>query len=189
MKQVNITTALNNPMAIATGALIKAKVITGETADKIAKGTKKGIEANLTKKQAVDLMEADQIKSYDLDLSDKTKSELCDSIKRAIVLGFDLGAQALLAKETKVLTDLEKGTKRALQQMIGSEFAYYRRALKERERIAIEGKSTEKTSAEGMYFKDLLSALDRLGKLESASFKITEHKASIKKLLESDIGA
>jgi hypothetical protein len=189
MKQVNTTTALNNPMAIATGALAKAQVISTEIADKIAKGTKKGIEAALTKKQAIDLMEADKIKSYDLDLTNKEKAPLCDSIKRAIVLGFDLGAQALLAKETKTLSDLEKATKRALQQQIGSEFAYYRRALKERERVEIEGKSTEKTSAEGMYFKDLLSALDRLGKLEKASFKITEHKASIKKLLESDIGA
>lgn len=172
MKQVNITTALNNPMAIATQALVKAQVISSNIADKIAKGTKKGIEANLTKKQAVDLMEADQIKSYHLDLSNKENAPLCDSIKRAIVLGFDLGAQALLAKETKTLTDLEKGTKRALQQMIGSEFAYYRRALKERERIAVEGKSTEKATDVEMYFKDMQSCLDRGLKLENVSFDL-----------------
>jgi hypothetical protein len=189
MKQVNITTALNNPMAIATQALVKAQVISNEIATLITKATKKSLETAKTKKQTVDLMESSGLKSFDLDLSNKDKASLCDSIKRAIVQGFDLDAQALLAKETKTLSDLEKATKRALGMQIGSEFAYYRRALVERERIAIEGKSTEKTSAEGMYFKDLLSALERLGKLENASFKITEHKASIKKLLESDIGA
>jgi hypothetical protein len=188
MKQVNTTSALNNPMAIATGALVKAQVISSEIATLITKGTKKSIDASKTKKQTVDLMETSGLKSFDLDLGNKEKASLCDSIKRAIVLGFDLDAQALLAKETKTLSDLEKATKRALGMQIGSEFAYYRRALVERERIVIEGKSTEKTSPEGMYFKDLLSALDRLGKLEKASFKITEHKASIKKLLESDLG-
>lgn len=188
MKQVN-TSALNNPMAIATQALVKAKVISTEIATLITKATKKSLETAKTKKQTVDLMETQGLKSYHLDLSNKDNAELCDSIKRAIVLGFDLDAQALLAKETKTLSDLEKATKRALGMQIGSEFAYYRRALVERERIAIEGKSTEKTSAEGMYFKDLLSALDRLGKLEKASFKVTEHTSALKKLLESDIGA
>jgi len=188
MTQVN-TSALNNPMAIAKGALVKAQVISTEIATLITKGTKKSLDASKTKKQTVDLMETSGLKSFDLDLSNKEKAPLCDSIKRAIVLGFDLDAQALLAKESKTLGDLEKATKRALQQQIGSEFAYYRRALVERERIAIDGKSTEKTSAEGMYFKDLMSALDRLGKLEKASFNIPEHKASIKKLIESDIGA
>jgi len=185
----NATTALNNPMTIATQALVKAKVISADIAEKVTSGTKKGLAAALTKKQAIDLMETNGFKSYHFDLSNKDNAETCDSLKRAIALGFDLGAQALLAKETKTLSDLEKATKRALQQQIGSEFGYYRRALAERERIAVEGKSTEKTSAEGMYFKDLLSALDRLGKLEKASFKITEHKAMIQKMLESDIGA
>jgi hypothetical protein len=188
MKQVT-TSALNNPMAIAKASLVKVQTISADIASLITKGTKKSLDATKTKKQTVDLMETSGLKSFDLDLSNKEKAPLCDSIKQAIVLGFDLDAQALLAKESKTLSDLEKATKRALQQMIGSEFAYYRRALVERERIAIEGKSTEKTSAEGMYFKDLMSALDRLGKLEKASFNIPEHKASIKKLIESDIGA
>ena len=177
-----VTTALNNPMAQATKALVKAKVISSDIASKISKGTKKTLEAALTKKQAIDLMEADQIKSYHLDLSNKDNAELCDSIKRAIVLGFDLDAQALLAKETKTLSDLEKATKRALSQQIGSEFAYYRRALVERERIAIEGKA-EKSTPEQMYFKGLQAEFDRLNKLENARFDVVAHKTMLKKLL------
>ena len=185
MKQVNTTTALNNPMALATQALVKAKVISGNIAEKITSGTKKGLSAALTKKQAVDLMEADQIKSYHLDLSNKDNAPLCDSIKRAIVLGFDLDAQALLAKETKTLSDLEKATKRALGMQIGSEFAYYRRALVERERIAIEGKSTEKATAVEMYFKDMQSCLDRGLKLENVPFDLASQIKQLKDMLKS----
>jgi hypothetical protein len=183
MKQVNTTSALNNPMAIATQALVKAKVISTEIAEKVTSGTKKGLQAALTKKQAVDLMESQGFKSYHFDLSNKDNAETCDSLKRAIALGFDLGAQALLAKETKVLSDLEKATKRALQQQIGSEFAYYRRALVERERIAIEGKSTEKATKVQMYFKDLQSALDRLTDLENIPFDLVAHKSALNKLM------
>jgi hypothetical protein len=177
-----VTNALNNPMAKAKASLVKAQVISTEIATLITKGTKKSIDASKTKKQTVDLMESSGLKSYDLDLSNKDKAELCDSIKRAIVLGFDLDAQALLAKETKTLSDLEKATKRALGMQIGSEFAYYRRALVERERIAIEGKA-EKSTPEQMYFKGLQAELDRLGKLENASFDIVAHKSALTKLL------
>lgn len=188
MNQVNITTALNNPMAKAKANLVKAVVISSEIADSITKGTKKSLDTAKTKSKTVDLMQAQGLKSFDLDLSNKDNAELHNSIKQAIVLGFDLESQALLAKESKTLSDFEKATKRALGMQIGSEFAYYRRALAKREESAERG-AVEKTSPEGMYFKDLLSALERLGKLENASFKIPEHKALIKKLLESDIGA
>jgi hypothetical protein len=182
MTQVNTTSALNNPMAKAKASLVKAQVISADIATLITKGTKKSLDASKTKKQTVDLMETSGIKSYDLDLSNKDKAEFCDSIKRAIVLGFDLDAQALLAKETKTLSDLEKATKRALGMQIGSEFAYYRRALVERERIAIEGKA-EKASKVQMYFKDLQSALDRLVDLENMDFDLVAHKSALNKLM------
>lgn len=183
MNQVNITTALNNPMAKAKGALVKAQVISAEIADLITKGTKKTLETAKTKSKTVDLMQAQGLKSFDLDLSNKDKAELCDSIKRAIILGFDLESQALLAKETKVLTtEMEKATKRALQQQVGSEFAYYRRALAKREESAERGAVDKATPVE-MYFKDLQSALDRLTKLESMEFDLVAHTSTLKKLL------
>jgi hypothetical protein len=182
MKQVNTTSALNNPMAIATKALVKGKVIGAEIADLITRGTKKSLDTAKTKSKTVDLMQAQGLKSYDLDLSNKDNAELHDSIKRAIVLGFDLEAQALLAKESKVLSDFEKATKRALQQQIGSEFAYYRRALAKREESAQRGE-VEKSSPVEMYFKDIQSALDRLAKLENMDFDLVQHTSALKKLL------
>jgi len=107
---------------------------------------------------------------------------LHNQIKSAIILGFDLEAQALLAKESKVLSDFEKATKRALGMQIGSEFAYYRRALAKREESAERGE-VEKSSPVEMYFKDLKSALDRLAKLESVEFDLPVHTSALKKLL------
>lgn len=177
-----VSTPLNNPMAIATGALIKAKVISVEIAKLVTMGTKKSLDTAKTKKQTVDLMVADGIKSFDLDLADKTKKEFCDSIKAAIVLGFDLDVQALLVKEPKTLGDMEKGVKRYWGQQIGSEFAYYRRALAKREESDQRG-NVDKSTPVQMYFKDLQSALDRLGKIESVDFDLVKHTDAIKKML------
>lgn len=182
MNQVNLSSVLNNPMAKATKALVKAKVIGSEIAELITKGTKKSLDTAKTKAKTVDLMQAQGLKSFDLDLSNKENAPLHDSIKGAIVLGFDLESQALLAKEAKVLSDFEKATKRALQQQIGSEFAYYRRALAKREESAERG-AVDKATPEQMYFKDLQSALDRLTKLENMSFDLVQHTSALKKLL------
>lgn len=182
MKTVNITSALKNPMAIAIGSLVPVVSINNEISELITKATKQTLGAGKTKSQIVDLLQAKGIKSFHLDLGNKSNKDLCDSIKGAIVLGFDLGAQALLSKETKVLSDLEKGTKRYLIQQIGSEFAYYRRALANREEKQIVG-DTEKSTPVEMYFKELQSALDRLAKLENVDFDLVAHTATIKKLL------
>ena len=182
MNSVNITTALNNPMAKAKASLVKGKVIGAEIADLITKGTKKSLDTAKTKSKTVDLMQAQGLKSFDLDLSNKDNAELHNQIKGAIVLGFDPDAQALLAKESKVLSDFEKATKRALGMQIGSEFAYYRIALAKSEESAERGEVEKSTPVE-MYFKDLKSALDRLTKLEQMDFDLVQHTTAIKKLL------
>jgi hypothetical protein len=65
---------------------------------------------------------------------------------------------------------------------IGSEFAYYRRALAKREESAERGE-VEKSSPVEMYFKELKSALDRLAKLENLEFDLVAHTSALKKLL------
>lgn len=181
MNQVN-TSALNNPMAIATQALVKGKVIGAEIGALITKATKEDQKAGKTKKQVVDSLVAKDIKSFDLDLSNKENKPFHDSFKSYIVLGYDLESQALLAKEAKVLSDFEKATKRALTMQIGSDFAYYRRALAKREEAVIKG-DVEKSTPVEMYFKELASALDRLTKLENMDFDLVQHTSALKKLL------
>lgn len=160
----------------------KMLTISTQTAKLIAIGTKKHQDAIKTKKQAVDLLVAEGYKSFDFDLYDKTKKEFCDSVKAAIVLGFSLEARELLVKETKTLSDVEKGVKRYLVQQIGSEFNYYKKALVNREANPTSEKS-EKANDLVMYFRFLKDALDRLPKLENAGFSIMDHKSALEGLL------
>ena len=183
----NATSAINNPIAKGT-AKLKADAIrlTAEISASITEGTKKTIGATLTKSKTLDLMQAQKIKSAHLELDAKAHADLHKQIKQAIVLGFTADTQALLLKETKTLSPNEKTDKRAAQQQIGSEFAYYRRELKkreEREAAKAEGGTAEKSTAVDMYFKDLKSALDRLAKFESAEFSIMDHKSALDTLL------
>jgi hypothetical protein len=186
MKQVN-TSALNNPIAKGT-AKLKADAIklTAEISASITEGTKKTIGATLTKSKTLDLMQAQKIKSAHLELGTKSYADLHKQIKQAIILGFTADTQALLLKETKTLSANEKTDKRAAQQQIGSEFAYYRRELKkreEREAAKAEGGIAEKSTPEQMYFKELQAAYDRLAKFESAQFSIMDHKSALDTLL------
>lgn len=181
MKQVN-TSALNNPMAIATQALVKAQVISAEIAQKVTDGFRKTLAVGVTKKQTVDLMVAQKIKSFDISVK-APNPELRNSIKKAIILGFNDNQQALLAKATNTLSDPDKKDKRELQQQVGSEIGYYERALKDREARATVTEVAEKSTPVQMYFKDLESALERLGKLENLPFDLVKHTSAIKKLL------
>jgi hypothetical protein len=178
----NATTALNNPMAIATQALVKPQVITSEIAQKVTDGFRKTLAVGVTKKQTVDLMVAQKIKSFDISVK-APSPELRNSIKKAIVLGFNDNQQALLAKATNTLSDSDKKEKRELQQQVGSEIGYYERALKDREARATVTEVAEKSTPVQMYFKDLESALERLGKLENLPFDLVKHTSAIKKLL------
>jgi hypothetical protein len=187
MNQVNITTALNNPIVKGVKKLKADTVVIGaKTADLITASTKKQLGVASSKKQTLDALQADKVKSFMLDAPAKGQKpaypELVNQIRVAIVSAFDADLQVLLKKEPKTLSDMEKGVKRYWQQQIGSEFAYYRRELKKREDREIAG-DKEKSSDVEMYFKDLASAKARLEKLENAEFDIVLHKAGINKLL------
>jgi hypothetical protein len=181
-KMSKVSTPLNNPMAIATQALVKGQVISAEIAKLVTDGFKKTLAVGVTKKQTVDLMVAQKIKSFDISIK-APSPELRNSIKKAIVLGFNDSDQALLAKETKSLSDADKKEKRRLGMQVGSEIGYYERALKDREAKSTVTEVAEKSTPVQMYFKDLESALERLGKLENLPFDLVKHTSAIKKLL------
>lgn len=188
MKQVNETNALNNPMAQTVKAL-KAKVvnISSKTSSLITQATKQTVGVKQTKALTLDALQADGIRSFMLDMPKQKKAnpypELHSSVKLAIVSALDEDIQTLLAKETKTLSDMEKGVKRYWQQQVGSEFAYYRRELKKREERSTR-ENNEKATPVEMYFKDLQSALDRLAKLEELDFDLVAHTSALKKLLQ-----
>jgi hypothetical protein len=182
-----VTTALNNPIAKGAKAT-KAQVvnISSKTSGLITQSTKGTVAVKQTKALTLDSLQSDGIKSFMLDIPKQKKAnafaELHSSVKLAIVSALDSDIQALLGKEPKTLSDMDKGVKRYWQQQVGSEFAYYRRELKKREER--EGReNNDKATPVEMYFKDLQSALDRLAKLEELDFDLVQHTTTLKKLL------
>lgn len=183
----NATSALNNPITKGVKKLRADTVVIGaKTADLITASTKKQLGVASSKKQTLDALQGDGVKSFMLDSPAKGQKpaypELVNQIRVAIVSALDGDLQALLKKEAKTLSDMEKGVKRYWQMQIGSEFAYYRRELRKREDREVAGDKDKSTPVD-MYFKDLQSALDRLTKLEGVDFKIVEHKDQIEMLL------
>jgi len=111
-------------------------------------------------------------------------AELRDFVKtRIIVPAFSVAEQSLLAKETKSLSDGQKGNKRALQQKIGAYFAKIEAHLREAEDKAKAAALTEAEKAEAAekakaeatlkarLDKDLASWIVRLEKCEANDFK------------------
>lgn len=188
MTKVNETTALNNPMAQTVKALkAKAINISSKTSGLITQATKEQVGVKQTKALTLDSLQADGIKSYMLEVPKQKKANqfesLHSSIKLAIVSALDKDIQALLKKEAKTLSDMEKGVKRYWQMQIGAEFVYYRKELKKREERETR-ENNDKATPEQMYFKDLQSALDRLLKLEAIEFDLVAHTTALKKLLQ-----
>jgi len=182
-----VTTALNNPIAKGAKAT-KAQVvnISSKTSGLITDSTKKQVGVKQTKALTLDSLQADGIKSFMLEMPKQKKANqfesLHSSIKLAIVSALDDDIQALLKKEPKTLSDMEKGVKRFWQQQVGSEFAYYRRELKKRE-VRAERDNNDKATPVQMYFRDLESAQARLLKLEELDFDLVAHTTALKKLL------
>ena len=182
-----VTTALNNPIAKGNKALkAKAINISSKTIGLITDSTKKQVGVKQTKALTLDSLQADGVKSFMLEKSKQKKAnpypELHSSINSAIILALDEDIQALLQKEAKTLSDMEKGVKRVWQQQVGSEFAYYRRELKKREERATRDNNDKATPTE-MYFKVLEDALARLAKLEEVDFSLVTHTKTLKELI------
>jgi hypothetical protein len=183
----NATSAINNPITKGIKKLKADTVVIGaKTADLITASTKKQLGVASSKKQTLDALQSDGVKSFMLDAPAKGQKpaypELVNQIRVAIVSALDSDLQVLLKKEAKTLSDMEKGVKRYWQMQIGSEFAYYRRELRKREEREIAGDKDKSTPVD-MYFKDLQSALERLAKIEAVEFDLPVHTSALKKLL------
>jgi hypothetical protein len=124
MNQVNETTVLNNPIAKANKALkAKAINISSKTSDLITKATKQTVGVKQTKALTLDSLQGDGVKSFMLDKPKQKKAnpypELHSSINSAIISALDEDVQTVLKKETKTLSDMEKGVKRFWMQQVG----------------------------------------------------------------------
>jgi len=127
---------------------------TKETAAVITSAVKAQEGAARKLASAIDALVAAGMRSTDF-ISPKSKSgdststeEQFEAINTAIVAGFTVAVQKLLASPTKALGDVEKADKRYWQQQIGARRNDFKRALEKREgadtkRAAQQPKSPE----------------------------------------------
>jgi hypothetical protein len=114
-------------------ATTTAKLSTA-TINAIGAWSSKSREADNSKVKAIDALFADGVTSAMLLAPEKGESTvLFDSVKVSIVLGFTATVQALLKKDTKGLSEAQKGEKRHWSMQIGSKMKDLRKALASRE--------------------------------------------------------
>lgn len=101
--------------------------------------------------------------------------DLRDQVKGAIILAFTEGERKLLAADTKTLSDSDKGTKKTLQQNVGSYLDKIRThiANAEKEESGEDEGGAPKTEVQRIH--ELLDkAVTKLQKLEKPAFDVTE---------------
>ena len=156
--------------------------------DAIRVWTNKSIEAEGKQTTMVDALVADGVVAEMLLSKDNQfDSDLTDSVKSAIVLGFSKSAQSLLAfttAEAKKLPDAKKADRRYWHQQVGSKLKDLRNALNRRKE---RGASSTATALQ-LLERDLASVVKRATGLDPAKdsipdcFPLTEIVAEAKKL-------
>ena len=138
----------------------------------------KSLTGDKAKPKAADSLIADGITSEQLKAPKKDQDRsLYDAVGRAVVAGFSVAAQAMLAADIKSLAGIGddaalnrdrkcKENRRYWQQQIGSKIGDLRAALARRE--AAESESTEgKSTLEARLKRDLAKYVAQLQKVES----------------------
>jgi len=139
--------------------------------------TAKVVGVGNSKVKAVDLLIADGVTSEMLGSREaKYHTDLHDSVKISVVLGFTATVQALLKKDAKGLSDAQKSDKRYWSMQIGSKVKDLRNALAKREALAEEsdGAGTRSASFDARLKKDLSAWIAKVEKLEGSSFSVVD---------------
>lgn len=133
------------------------------------------VKADKSKTKAIDALHADGVTSDMLKAPGKDEPRtLYESVCIGIVAGFTAPVQALLKKETKTLSDAQKGEKRYWQQQIGSKLKDLRNALARRERAESgesDGAGADKSTWEATKRKVLSEIIAQAQKKEGTTIK------------------
>jgi len=148
------------------------------TVQAIGAWSKKSREETNTKTVAIDALFADGVTADMLLAPEKGEpSALYNSVKSAVVAGFTATVQALLKKDTKGLSEAQKGDKRYWTQQIGSKLKDLRNALARREAKAkaemegSDGAGADKSSWESTKRKVLAEMISQAQKKESTTVR------------------
>ena len=130
------------------------------------------VKSDKTKLKTLDVLQAEGFVSTDFVAPEKGKDRaLYDSLKAAVVSGFEVKFQTLLAKDTKTLDDHGKDIKKHWQQQIGSRMTDLKNGLAKRENPD-GGKAT--ASFESRLKRDLTKYIAQIEKGEAFSFTVID---------------
>jgi hypothetical protein len=129
-------------------------------------------KADKAKVKTLDILQAEGFVSTDFVAPDKGKDRaLYDGLKAAVIFGFEVKVQTLLAKDTKTLDDDTKKVKKMWQQQIGSRMTDLKNGLAKRENP--EGEK-ETASFESRLKRDLTKYIAQIEKGEAFSFTVID---------------
>lgn len=104
-------------------------------------------------------------------------SAFYDSVKVAVVAGFDATMRKLLDMPAKGMSDSQKKSKREAQQRIGAKIGNIRRLLEvseAKEDAAAGGTPDKKSTFESRLKRDLAKYIAQIEKLEGAQFTVVD---------------
>jgi hypothetical protein len=130
------------------------------------------VKTDKVKVKTLDILQSEGFVSTDFVAPDKGKDRaLYDGLKAAVIFGFEVKVQTLLAKDTKTLDDDAKKVKKMWQQQIGSRMTDLKNGLAKRENP--EGEKAT-ASFEARLKRDLTKYIAQIEKGEAFSFTVID---------------
>jgi hypothetical protein len=148
------------------------KAVSSVARDAIGSFVGTSAKADKAKVKTLDVLQAEGFVSTDFVAPDKGKDRaLYDSLKVAVVLGFEVRFQTLLAKDTKTLDEDAKALKKYWQQQISSKMTDLKNGLAKRENP--DGAKATATF-EARLKRDLTKYIAQIEKGEAFSFTVID---------------
>ena len=134
------------------------------------------VKTDKTKTKTLDTLQAEGVTSGMLVAPAKGEDRtLFDSLKAAVVSGFEVRVQALLTKDVKTLDDSAKTDRKFWQQQIGSKMKDIKNGLAKREAPEqVEGEGEGVATFESRLKRDLCKYIAQIEKGEAFEFTVIE---------------
>ena len=136
------------------------------------------VKTDKTKTKTLDTLQAEGVTSQMLVAPAKGEDRaLFDSLKAAVVSGFEVRVQALLVKDVKTLDDSAKTDRKFWQQQIGSKMKDIKNGLAKREapeQVEGEGEGEGVATFESRLKRDLCKYIAQIEKGEAFEFTVIE---------------
>jgi hypothetical protein len=126
--------------------------------------------------KTLDVLQSEGLVSADFVSPEKGQDRaLYDSLKAAVVFGFEVKVQTLLVKETKTLDDdAKKALKKYWQQQIGSKMKDLKNGLAKREKIEDGEEGEGVATFEARLKRDLTKYIAQIEKGEAFEFTVVD---------------